>query len=132
MSVDASDAVVVVAPTRLESLAGAVSQALAGQLLPAANALGELTYEVGAPDLKTAAVTLRDTPGLQFEMCMDVCGVDYLEHGRAEWKTQDATSSGFSRGVARGHRRCGERVRCKRGCDGQHVLSGRRCARGPA
>ena len=33
---------------------------------------------------------------------MDVCGVDYLEHGRAEWKTQDATSSGFSRGVARG------------------------------
>ena len=33
---------------------------------------------------------------------MDVCGVDYLEHGRAEWKTEDATSSGFSRGVARG------------------------------
>jgi NADH-quinone oxidoreductase subunit C len=33
---------------------------------------------------------------------MDVCGVDYLEHGRAEGKTQDATSSGFSRGVARG------------------------------
>jgi NADH-quinone oxidoreductase subunit C len=33
---------------------------------------------------------------------MDVCGVDYLEHGRAEWKTQDATTSGFSRGVARG------------------------------
>ena len=32
---------------------------------------------------------------------MDVCGVDYLEHGRAEWKTDDATASGFSRGVAR-------------------------------
>jgi NADH-quinone oxidoreductase subunit C len=32
---------------------------------------------------------------------MDVCGVDYLEFGRAEWKTQRATSSGFSRGVAR-------------------------------
>ena len=24
---------------------------------------------------------------LKFEMCMDVCGVDYLQHGRAEWKT---------------------------------------------
>jgi NADH-quinone oxidoreductase subunit C len=32
---------------------------------------------------------------------MDVCGIDYLEHGRAEWKTSDATSSGFSRGVSR-------------------------------
>ncbi len=35
-------------------------------------------------------------------MCMDVCGVDYLEHGCAEWKTEHATVSGFSRGVARG------------------------------
>ena len=33
---------------------------------------------------------------------MDVCGVDYLEYGRAEWKTEHATVSGFSRGVARG------------------------------
>jgi NADH-quinone oxidoreductase subunit C len=102
MSADPSDAAVVVAPTRLESLAGAVAQLLADQLQPAANALGELTYEVAAKDLLTAAVALRDAPGLQFEMCMDVCGVDYLEHGRAEWNTQDATSSGFSRGVARG------------------------------
>ncbi len=43
---------------------------------------------------------------------MDVCGVDYLEHGRAEWKTEDATSSGFSRGVARGDAEtCGRRER---------------------
>jgi len=27
------------------------------------------------------------------------CGVDYLSHGRDEWNTQSATSSGFSRGV---------------------------------
>jgi len=47
------------------------------------------------------ATALRDHAELKFEMCMDVCGVDYLEHGRAEWKTDDATSSGFSRGVAR-------------------------------
>ncbi len=47
-----------------------------------------------------AATVLRDA--LKFEMCMDVCGVDYLQHGRAEWKTEHATLSGFSRGVARG------------------------------
>jgi len=102
MSADPSAAAVVVAPTRLESLAGAVLQALPEQLRLVSKALGELTYEVAAKDLMGAAVTLRDAPGLKFEMCMDVCGVDYLEHGRAEWKTETATSSGFSRGVARG------------------------------
>ena len=34
-------------------------------------------------------------------MCIDICGVDYLQHGQVEWKTQSATSSGFSRGVTR-------------------------------
>jgi NADH-quinone oxidoreductase subunit C len=35
-------------------------------------------------------------------MLMDVSGVDYLHHGRDEWQTQTATSTGFSRGrVAR-------------------------------
>jgi NADH-quinone oxidoreductase subunit C len=102
MSADPSDVAVVAAPTRLESLAGAVLQALGDQVRLATNALGELTYEVAPTNLKTAAAALRDAPGLKFEMCMDVCGIDYLEHGRAEWKTQDATTSGFSRGVARG------------------------------
>jgi NADH-quinone oxidoreductase subunit C len=89
-------------PNRLESLGLAVARALPEQLRIVANRLRELTYEVAAEGLLEAARVLRDDPDLKFEMCMDVCGVDYLEHGRAEWKTQDATSSGFSRGVARG------------------------------
>jgi NADH-quinone oxidoreductase subunit C len=91
-----------VVPTRLESLASAVALALPGQLQMVANRLSELTYEVAAEGLLQAAAVLRDSPDLKFEMCMDVCGVDYLEHGRAEWKTEDATSSGFSRGVSLG------------------------------
>jgi NADH-quinone oxidoreductase subunit C len=83
-------------------LAALVEQALPGQLKRVANHTGELTYEVPAAELLRVASVLRDGTGLQFEMCMDVCGVDYLEHGRAEWKTQHATLSGFSRGVARG------------------------------
>src|SRR5216683_4996422 len=99
----ASPSVAAVAePTRLESLGVAVARALPDQLRSVANHTGELTYEVAADRLLEAARVLRDAPDLKFEMCMDVCGVDYLEHGRAEWKTQDATSSGFSRGVARG------------------------------
>jgi len=89
-----------VVPTRLESLASAVALALPGQLQLVGNRLSELTYEVAADGLLQAAAVLRDSPDLKFEMCMDVCGVDYLEHGRAEWKTEDATSSGFSRGVS--------------------------------
>jgi NADH-quinone oxidoreductase subunit C len=101
MSVSPS-AAAVAEPTRLESLRHAVARALPDQLRSVANHTGELTYEVAADRLLEAAKVLRDAPDLKFEMCMDVCGVDYLEHGRAEWKTQDATSSGFSRGVARG------------------------------
>ena len=101
MSVSPS-AAAVAEPTRLESLRLAVARALPDQLRSVANHTGELTYEVAADRLLETATVLRDAPELKFDMCMDVCGVDYLEHGRAEWKTQDATSSGFSRGVSRG------------------------------
>ncbi|MGC1523861.1 MAG: NADH-quinone oxidoreductase subunit C [Steroidobacteraceae bacterium] len=99
---DSGEPAAAAAPTRLESLASEVARALPDQLSRVAGHCAELTYEVAAQRLLEAAQGLRDAPGLKFEMCMDVCGVDYLEHGRAEWKTQDATSSGFSRGVARG------------------------------
>src|ERR1700722_10629633 len=102
MSASPSAAAVAAEPTRLESLGQAVARALPDQLRAVPNTCRELTYEVAADRLLEAAGLLRDAPDLKFEMCMDVCGVDYLEHGRAEWKTQDATSSGFSRGVARG------------------------------
>src|ERR1700723_2718198 len=102
MSADSSTVAAAATPTRLESLAAAVALALPGRLRAQPNHAGELTYETDADQLLATAALLRDSPGLKFEMCMDVCGVDYLEHGRAEWKTQDATSSGFSRGVARG------------------------------
>ena len=32
---------------------------------------------------------------------MDVCGVDYLDYGKSEWVGDDATSTGFERGVMR-------------------------------
>jgi NADH-quinone oxidoreductase subunit C len=88
-------------PTRPQQLAAALEQALPGKCSPVANHAGEATYEVRPSDLLQVATTLRDGPGLKFEMCMDVCGVDYLQHGHAEWKTEHATVSGFSRGVAR-------------------------------
>jgi NADH-quinone oxidoreductase subunit C len=90
-----------VPPSRLSELAALLERALPGLVLRVANHTGELTYEVRPAELLGVAKTLRDLEGLKFEMCMDVCGLDHLEYGRAEWKTQQATVSGFSRGVAR-------------------------------
>jgi NADH-quinone oxidoreductase subunit C len=90
------------APGRLERLTALLEAAMPEELARVPSHTGELTYEVSAAQLLAVAVELRDRPGLEFEMCMDVCGVDYLQHGRAEWKTEHATVSGFSRGVARG------------------------------
>jgi NADH-quinone oxidoreductase subunit C len=101
MTGDAGSSAAVSMPTRLEALRGAIAAAFPAGLTPVANHAHELTYEVPADRLLEMAAAFRDHPDLKFEMCMDVCGVDFLEHGRAEWKTEAATSSGFSRGVAR-------------------------------
>jgi NADH-quinone oxidoreductase subunit C len=105
MSAIPSNTAAVATPSRLETLAQAITAALPGKLTPVANHTGELTYEVQPDDLLAVAEALRDAPQLQFEMCMDVCGVDYFAYGRDEWNTQTATSSGFSRGVARAGQR---------------------------
>ena len=102
MSADPGVLAAVATPTRIESLALAIAAALPDSLHVVANQVGELTYEVAADRLLQVGTVLRDLPGLKFEMCMDVCGIDYFSHGRDEWQTQSATSSGFSRGVARG------------------------------
>jgi len=112
----------VATPTRLEILAQAVTAALPG-LTPVANHTGELTYEVAADELLAAARALREGSALKFEMCMDVCGVDYLSHGHAEWTTETATSSGFSRGVARGAQRAGAVAAGRRFAVVYHLLS---------
>jgi NADH-quinone oxidoreductase subunit C len=100
MTDDAGAATVVVSHP-LDDLRAAVAAALGERVAAVPARAGELTYEVSADRLLEAAAILRDGAGLKFEMCMDVCGVDYLQHGRAEWKTQSATESGFSRGVSR-------------------------------
>jgi NADH-quinone oxidoreductase subunit C len=82
-------------------LRAAIAREFSGGVHAVAGHTGELTYEVPADGWLDVARGFRDHADLGFEMCMDVCGVDYLEHGRAEWKTESATSSGFSRGVAR-------------------------------
>jgi NADH-quinone oxidoreductase subunit C len=123
MSDEAGSAAAPSIPTRLERLAALVEAALPGKLVRTANHAGELTYEVQPGDLLESATVLRDRAGLEFQMCMDVCGVDYLEHGRAEWKTEHATVSGFSRGVVRGMSGGGDEKPGRRFAVVYHLLS---------
>ena len=59
----------------------------------------EFTLEVNANKLIPILSSLRDEYDFRFDQLIDVAGVDYLEFGKTEWKTQQATGSGFSRGV---------------------------------
>ncbi len=86
---------------RLNTLAGSLEERFGAQIKRVPSICGELTYEVGKDDLIEIATALRNEAEFGFEMLIDVCGVDYLNYGSDEWKTNDATDSGYSRGVER-------------------------------
>jgi len=86
---------------RYEKLASSIDERFGDQMRRVPSICGELTYELDKDDLLEVATALRNEGDFGFEMLMDVCGVDYLDYGSDEWKTNDATDSGFSRGVER-------------------------------
>jgi NADH-quinone oxidoreductase subunit C len=72
---------------------------LGDRLLALTVARGETTIEVPAEQWVEVARVLRDDAELRFDTAVDLCGVDYLGYGQAEWDTSDVSSEGFSRGV---------------------------------
>ena len=64
-------------------------------------AFDEVTVEVPAAQLLSVCEALRDEPEFLFEELMDICGIDLLTYGQAEWDTRSATCTGFSRAVDR-------------------------------
>lgn len=56
-------------------------------------------FLVNPDKLKETCLSLRDHKDFKFEMLIDITGVDYSTYGDSEWITEDATDSGFSRGV---------------------------------
>ena len=59
----------------------------------------ELTFVLPQAQLLENLKTLRLDEGLSFDTLIDLCGVDYLVYGSSEWQTNDATLTGFDRGV---------------------------------
>ena len=60
---------------------------------------GELTLETTPDNLISVCESLCREQQFSYEQLTDLCGVDYSSYGQTDWTTQDATSSGFSRGV---------------------------------
>ncbi len=60
----------------------------------------EFTLIVDSKQAVSVFTTLKDKQEFLFDQLMDVAGIDYLEYGKTEWKTKQASGSGFSRGVS--------------------------------
>jgi NADH-quinone oxidoreductase subunit C len=69
-----------------EALKATVLAALGGKARRVDVRLGEVTVEVAVADYLAAAQILHDAPGCQFEQLIDLCGVDYSEHGDGNWE----------------------------------------------
>tara|TARA_R110000868_G_scaffold144960_4_gene364527 strand:- start:47440 stop:48081 length:642 start_codon:yes stop_codon:yes gene_type:complete len=85
--------------TDLTTLQSQIQQRFNDDVLSSVIALDELTIEVPREKIKNICMALRDEPAYEFEQLVDVCGVDYLEYGSAQWQTESSTSTGFERGV---------------------------------
>jgi len=74
-----------------------INDALGDNVMSSVIALNELTIELKPENALACFTQLRDDLG--FEQLIDLCGVDYLDYGQANWETMTAANSGFSRGV---------------------------------
>ncbi|MBI2398220.1 MAG: NADH-quinone oxidoreductase subunit C [Xanthomonadales bacterium] len=81
------------------SFADRLRERLAAQILRVIDSVDAPTVEVKAEHWLEVARALRDEAEFRFEQAVDLCGVDYLGFGDAEWDTSDVSGEGFSRGV---------------------------------
>ena len=87
-----------------QPLADDLQQSL-GDLIDHVDVANDVTVELPASNLLEVSRKLRDNAPFHFTTLLDVCGVDYLEYGCCDWRTEETTQTGFSRGVAEGDQR---------------------------
>lgn len=85
-----------------EALAARIQNRFGATVVECRVHAGQVTVKVDTGSLRTVCLALRDEEDFAFRQLTDVCGVDYLDYGRADWETSEtATNEGFSRGVER-------------------------------
>lgn len=87
--------------SRLEALAAKLDSTFADEILARDTHCGELTIEIAATALREVMARLKKDPDFAFCQLSDLSAVDYLGYGRADWQTQSASTTGFSRAVDR-------------------------------
>lgn len=86
-----------------QELAALVRQRFEGSITDCRVYVGQVNVELPPDGLRQVCLALRDEPDFHFEQLIDVCGVDYLEHGVADWEPSAVvTASGYSRAVEKG------------------------------
>lgn len=83
----------------LEQLADNVLNRFEEYLVDRTIANDEITIEIPKAQLRGICHTLRDDSVFGFETLVDVTCVDYGLYGQSDWQTDEATGSGFGRGV---------------------------------
>lgn len=91
-------------PLTPEVLLARVEEALGDRLVQSKLALGEVTVEVRPEEWLEAARILRDTPGLAFDLMMDLCGVDYSAWKDGVWEGRRFAVVVHLLSVVRNHR----------------------------
>ena len=87
-----------------EALATRLRNRFSGMLLGCRVQRDEITVDLSRQHLLSVCRVLRDEPEFAFAQLVDLCGVDYLGYGRADWETSEsATTAGFSRAVESGN-----------------------------
>ena len=76
-----------------------VEERLASKIEEIIVALDELTVVLKKENLIDVCKILLTDPDFDFQLLLDVCGVDYLCYGLADWQTESTTTTGFGRGV---------------------------------
>lgn len=70
----------------LELLQKTLAEVLGERASSSCLAHGELTLLVEPANWTSVAIQLRDHPAMQFESCIDLCGVDYSAYGSSPWE----------------------------------------------
>ncbi|QIK37161.1 NADH-quinone oxidoreductase subunit C [Caldichromatium japonicum] len=88
-------------PSRIDRLAAILRECFPGPTYELIDTDHELTLITPSERWVETAQTLRDGETFGFEQLIDLCGVDYAAYGRSEWETEEASYTGFGRGVER-------------------------------
>ncbi len=87
---------------QMEKFHGQLEEFFKDRLISSKIYRDQITLEVDCADAVSVLTDLKDKTEFQFEELIDLCGIDYLSYGKADWETQSTTNSGFSRGVSKG------------------------------